>query len=224
MKILGKETRRNSTSMLVLYVVDSLDSEYTVSIKNSFFKSQEAYKKHIYTNGTTEKISSYEEKEYLKINFKLNDGDWLIIEEENTFSMYISEPYCGPIKVHDKKVQKLIDNEYHHCRERINSKREFAKDIGIVSRRLNIPFQIVLAFKGNEELLKQLIKNIEQTIENELYNNNFLMELLSSKELQDRVKALQHFGITNVPSFQADKLAEYLLECLKAQKVIRRYG
>lgn len=223
MKVLGKETCRNSTRTFVLYVVDKLDSVFTVSIKNSFFKSGEAYKKNIYTNGTTEKLFSKEEKGSLKINFKLHDGDWLIIEEEKTFFMYISEPYCGPVKLYDKNAQKFIDKEYLRCRERINSKREFAKEMGVVSRRLNIPFSIVLAFKGNEELLKQLIKNIEQAIENKLYNNESLMASLSSKEFDESVRALQYFGITNVPIYQAEKLAEYLLECLKAKKVIRRY-
>lgn len=224
MKILGTETRRNVNSMFNLYVVDSLDEAHTITVKKRVFNNADAYKKYIFTNGSAEKMSSKKTKNGCIVTFTIHDGDWLIImDSNNEVSMYISEQYCGPIKVKNKDVQELIDQFYEHCRQRIDSKREFAKRIGFISRQLNLPFHIVLAFKGNEELLKQMVSNIESSIENRLYENENFMQLLASSNQTKRNKAIEVLGIMNVPEYQSDKIAQYLLECLENKKIIRRF-
>ena len=219
MTVLGREiARRNSDNgNFVLYVVDALNATYTIQSTKSLFK--DAYKRNLYTNGSVEKI----EEKNKKVSFKTSEADWLIIHDRNNIYMYISELYCAPIKVRDKKIQEMLDKEFPKMRERINSKRNFAKKMGLISRQKNIPFHIVMAFKGDEKLLDQLVSNVELAIEKQLYANEILMAELISKDFRERARALQYFGIENVPTYQAEKLAEYLSECLKEKKVIRRY-
>lgn len=223
MKILGTETRRNENVTFSLSVVDNLDSVYTVLVKNSFWNTADNYKRYIYTNGTAEKTSLKKDGEFCKVKFKVVDGDWLIIcTDMNNMVMYISEQYCGPVKVKNKKVQQVIDSSYEYCRERLESKRNFAKKMGAISRKLNMPFQIVLAFKGDEELLNQLMAGIENAIKNDLYDDANLMRSLASKHGEKREKAIRNLGVTFIPRYQSEKIAAYILECLVNKKIIRR--
>jgi len=223
-KIIGTETRRHSNKTFSLYLVDNLDSIYTINAKSGFWKNIDTYKKNVFTNGTTEKTFSNKNGEYCTVKFKVHNGDWLIItDENNNLIMYITEQYCGPVKLKNKYVQEVVDACYEHCKQRIESKREFAKEMGIISRRLNLPFQIVLAFKGNEELLQQMVHNIEVAIANKLYENKYFMEVLSGRNIKEREQAIQTLGISKVPEYQSEKIAKYLCECLEKQKVIRRF-
>lgn len=223
-KIIGTEKHRHENSTFFLYVVDNLDSIYTIYVKKGFFTNSDSYKKHVFTNGTTEKTFTEKAEKYCKVRFKVIEGDWLIMmDDNNNVSLYISEQYCGPIKVRNKTAQEIVDASYMYCRERLNSKREFAKEMGAISRRLNLPFQVVLAFKGNEELLRQMVRNIQNAINNHLYEDVKFMQALSGDCLEERIKAIEAFGIVKIPDFQSEKIASYLHECLENRKIIRRY-
>lgn len=224
MKILGTENHRNGNSKFSLYVVDELNSEFSVLVKSSLWLGVDNYKKNVFTNGIIEKTNIRKGSKYCKITFNVHEGDWLVVVDlYNNVSMYINEQYCGPVKIRNKKIQEMLDYEYNQCRERINSKREFAKRMGTISRKLNLPFSIVLAFKGDEELLIQLEDNINKAIENEWYKNNFLIMSLRSKDFRENSRGIQYFGITRVPEYQSEKIANYLYDCLEARRVIRRY-
>lgn len=224
MKVLGTETRRHSNKTFSLHLVDNLESIYTINVKSGFLKNADAYKKNVFTNGSIEKVFSLKNDTSIKVDFKVHNADWLImIDEHGKCVMYINEQYCGPVVVKNKYVQEMIDACYEHCKDRIESKREFAKEMGTISRRLNLPFQIVLAFKGNEELLAQMIQNVESAIYNKLYENKYFMEALSGNNQKERMQAIQTLGITNVPEYQSEKIAKYLADCLEKQKVVRRY-
>lgn len=224
MKIIGTANSRNENSVFSLSIVDKLDAIFTINVKVAFLQSTDSYKKRIFTNGKVEKIFSKKEDSYLRVDFKLYEGDWLVISnEDGSFYMYISDLYCGPIKVKNKNMQEIIDTNHSICRERIVAKKEFAKHIGEVSRQLNLPFNIVLALKGNEELLKQLVINIQTAIDVHMYDDVEFMQELASEDNNQKYKAIRKMGIMNIPSFQYDKIARYIKACLTKQRVIRRF-
>lgn len=224
MKIIGTANSRNENSVFSLSIVDKLDAIFTINVKVAFLQSADSYKKRIFTNGKVEKIFSKKEDSYLRVDFKLHEGDWLVISnEDGSFYMYISDLYCGPLKVRNRNVQEVIDANYSICRKRIDAKKEFAKHIGDVSRQLNLPFNIVLALKGDEELLKQLVENIQTAIDNRMYDDIEFMQALASEDNSQKYKAIKMMGIMNIPTFQYDKIARYIRVCLIKRRIIRRY-
>lgn len=224
MKIIGTETRRYSNKTFSLYLVDDFDAIYTVNVKKSFWSNSETYKKNIFTNGTIERVSIDKKEEVITAKFNVYNADWLIIvDQDGNWSMYITDQYCGPVIVKKKYVQDAIDNCYEHCRSRIDAKKDFAKEMGAISRRLNLPFHLVLAFKGNEEVLRQMVQKIELAIYNRLYENKYFMEELASTRQSNRMQALSNFGIEDIPGYQAEKIANYIYECLENQRLIRRF-
>lgn len=224
MKIIGTANSRNENSVFSLSIVDKLDAIFTINVKVAFLQSTDSYKKRIFTNGKIEKIFSQKEDSYLRVDFKVCEGDWLVIaNEDGSFYMYISDLYCGPLKVRNRNVQEVVDANYDLCRKRIDAKKEFAKHIGDVSRQLNLPFNIVLALKGNEELLRQLVENIQTAINNRMYEDTEFMQALASEDNSQKYKAIRRMGIMNIPTFQYDKIARYIRLCLYKRKIIRRF-
>ena len=223
MKILGTANSRDENFIFSLSIIDKLDSVYTINVKSVFLKSTDSYKRRIYTNGKIEKIFSAKENSYQRVDFKVNDGDWLILlNETGEVYMYISDQYCGPIKVRNRTVQKVVDDHYDLCRKRIDAKKEFAKHIGDVSKELNIPFNITLALKGNKELLNQLLINIQTAIDNRMYDDVEFMQALESEDNNKKYKAIRAMGIMNIPTFQYEKIAKYIRLCLYKRRIIRR--
>ena len=104
MKILGKETRRYNGKEFFLYVVDDINSIFSVSVKYKMWtNATDIYRKRIFTNGKTDKIFSSKENGCFKVDFKIIDGDWLAVyEETDVVRLYISEQYLGPIQVKNK--------------------------------------------------------------------------------------------------------------------------
>ena len=161
---------------------------------------------------------------YCKVKFKVIEGDYLVImDEHDNITIYITEQYVGQVQVKNKTVQTVIDEYYSTMRGRIDSKREFAREMGSISRRINIPFHIVMAFKGNEELLMQLVRNIEDAISKRRYEDKSFMAALCGNNFASRMKAVETMGITNIPEYQSEKIAKYLHECLEKRKIIRRF-
>ena len=223
MKILGTEKQKYANCLFSVNVVDSLDSSYTVLVKKNFFGSAD-YRKRAFTNGTLEKVFVENANAYCKVKFKVIDGDYLIVmDEHDNITIYITEQYVGPVQTKNKTVQTVIDEFYTTMRGRIDSKREFAREMGSISRRLNLPFHIVMAFKGNEELLMQLVRNIESANSNRLYEDKSFMAALSGNNFASRMKAIETLGITHIPEYQSEKIAKYLHECLEQRKIIRRF-
>ncbi len=224
MKILGTEKQKHADCLFSVNVVDSIDANYTTLVKKSFFSNSEAYKKRTFTNGKFEKVFVENTDAQCKVKFKVIDGDWLlIVDEQGNITMYITEQYVGPIETKNKAVQKVLEEHYEYCRNRIESKRDFAKEMGAISRRLNLPFQIVMALKGNEKLLNALTKNIEEAISDHLYEDRELMLKLASNNTETRMSAIESFGITKVPEYQTEKIAKYLHDCLSGRRVVRRF-
>ena len=223
MKILGTEKQKYANCLFSVNVVDSLDSSYTTLVKKSFFGSAD-YKKRTFTNGTLEKVFVENANAYCKVKFKVIEGDYLVImDEHDNITIYITEQYVGLVQVKNKTVQTVIDEYYSTMRGRIDSKREFAREMGSISRRINIPFHIVMAFKGNEELLMQLVRNIEDAISKCRYEDKSFMAALCGNNFASRMKAIETMGITNIPEYQSEKIAKYLHECLEKRKIIRRF-
>ena len=223
MKILGTEKQKYANCLFSVNVVDSLDSSYTTLVKKSFFGSAD-YKKRTFTNGTLEKVFVENANAYCKVKFKVIEGDYLVImDEHDNITIYITEQYVGLVQVKNKTVQTVIDEYYSTMRGRIDSKREFAREMGSISRRINIPFHIVMAFKGNEELLMQLVRNIEDAISKRRYEDKSVMAALCGNNFASRMKAIETMGITNIPEYQSEKIAKYLHECLEKRKIIRRF-
>ncbi len=223
MKILGTEKQKYANCLFSVNVVDSLDSSYTTLVKKSFFGSAD-YKKRTFTNGTLEKVFVENANAYCKVKFKVIEGDYLVImDEHDNITIYITEQYVGLVQVKNKTVQTVIDEYYSTMRGRIDSKREFAREMGSISRRINIPFHIVMAFKGNEELLMQLVRNIEDAISKRRYEDKSFMAALCGNNFASRMKAIETMGITNIPEYQSEKIAKYLHECLEKRKIIRRF-
>ncbi len=223
MKVLGTEKQKYANCLFSVNVVDSLDSNHTVLVKKSFFGSAD-FKKRTFTNGTLEKVFVENATAYCKVKFKVIDGDWLVVmDEHDNITIYITEQYVGAIQIKNKAVQAVIDEYYANMRGRIDSKREFAREMGAVSRRLNLPFHIVMAFKGNEEVLLQLVKNIEDANSRRLYEDKAFMAALSGNNFAARMKAIETFGISNIPDYQSEKIARYLYECLEKRKTVRRF-
>lgn len=223
MKILGTEKQKYANCLFSVNVVDSLDSSYTTLVKKSFFGSAD-YKKRTFTNGTLEKVFVENANAYCKVKFKVIEGDYLVImDEHDNITIYITEQYVGQVQVKNKTVQTVIDEYYSTMRGRIDSKREFAREMGSISRRINIPFHIVMAFKGNEELLMQLVRNIEDAISKRRYEDKSFMAALCGNNFASRMKAIETMGITNIPEYQSEKIAKYLHECLEKRKIIRRF-
>ncbi|MBR6688950.1 MAG: hypothetical protein IKL68_02925 [Clostridia bacterium] len=192
-------------------------------MKKSFFGSAD-YRKRTFTNGTLEKIFVENAAAYCKVKFKVIDGDWLVVmDEHDNLTLYITEQYVGPVTTKNKTVQAVIDEFYSTMRGRIDSKREFAREMGAISRRLNLPFHIVMAFKGNEEVLLQLVKNIEDANSRRLYEDKSFMAALGGSNFAARMEAIEAFGITNIPEYQSEKIAKYLYECLERRKTVRRF-
>jgi hypothetical protein len=222
-KILGTEKQKYANCLFSVNVVDSLDSSYTTLVKKSFFGSAD-YKKRTFTNGTLEKVFVENANAYCKVKFKVIEGDYLVImDEHDNITIYITEQYVGLVQVKNKTVQTVIDEYYSTMRGRIDSKREFAREMGSISRRINIPFHIVMAFKGNEELLMQLVRNIEDAISKRRYEDKSFMAALCGNNFASRMKAIETMGITNIPEYQSEKIAKYLHECLEKRKIIRRF-
>ena len=223
MKILGTEKQKYANCLFSVNVVDSLDSSYTTLVKKSFFGSAD-YKKRTFTNGTLEKVFVENANAYCKVKFKVIEGDYLVImDEHDNITIYITEQYVGQVQVKNKTVQTVIAEYYSTMRGRIASKREFAREMGSISRRINIPFHIVMAFKGNEELLMQLVRNIEDAISKRRYEDKSFMAALCGNNFASRMKAIETMGITNIPEYQSEKIAKYLHECLEKRKIIRRF-
>ena len=223
MKILGTEKQKYANCLFSVNVVDSLDSSYTTLVKKSFFGSAD-YKKRTFTNGTLEKVFVENANAYCKVKFKVIEGDYLVImDEHDNITIYITEQYVGQVQVKNKTVQTVIDEYYSTMRGRIDSKREFAREMGAVSRRLNLPFHIVMAFKGNEDVLLQLVRNIEDAISKRRYEDKSFMAALCGNNFASRMKAIETMGITNIPEYQSEKIAKYLHECLEKRKIIRRF-
>ncbi len=223
MKILGTEKQKYANCLFSVNVVDSLDSFYTTLVKKGFFGSAD-YKKRTFTNGTLEKVFVENANAYCKVKFKVIEGDYLVIMDENdNITIYITEQYVGLVQVKNKTVQTVIDEYYATMRGRIDSKREFAREMGAISRRINIPFHIVMAFKGNEELLMQLTRNIEDAISQRRNEDKSFMSALGGNNFAARMKAIETLGITNIPEYQSEKIAKYLHECLEKRKIIRRF-
>ena len=142
MKILGTEKQKYANCLFSVNVVDSLDSSYTTLVKKSFFGSAD-YKKRTFTNGTLEKVFVENANAYCKVKFKVIEGDYLVImDEHDNITIYITEQYVGLVQVKNKTAQTVIDEYYSTMRGRIDSKREFAREMGSISRRINIPFHI----------------------------------------------------------------------------------
>ena len=223
MKILGTEKQKYANCLFSVNVVDSLDSSYTTLVKKSFFGSAD-YKKRTFTNGTLEKVFVENANAYCKVKFKVIEGDYLVImDEHDNITIYITEQYVGLVQVKNKTVQTVIDEYYSTMRGRIDSKREFATEMGSISRRINIPFHIVMALRGNEELLMQLVRNIEDAISKRRYEDKSFMAALCGNNFASRMKAIETMGITNIPEYQSEKIAKYLHECLEKRKIIRRF-
>ena len=223
MKTFGTEKQKNANCLFSVNVVDSIDSTYTALVKKTFFGNAD-YKKRVFTNGTLEKTFVESAETYCKVKFKVIDGDWLVIMDEyDNITLYVTEQYVGPIQTKSKVAQKYIDEFYARLRQRIDSKRDFAREMGTISRRLNLPFHIVLAFKGNEELLNQLVVNIEDAINRQLYENRSFMASLVCGQYEERVKAIETLGILKIPDYQSEKIGKYLFDCLEKRKVVRRY-
>lgn len=223
MKILGTEKQKYANCLFSVHVVDSLDSTHTVLVKKNFFGSAD-YKKRAFTNGSLEKVFVENAAAYCKVKFKVIDGDYLVImDEHDNITIYITEQYVGPVQTKNKTVQTVIDEYYNTLRGRIDSKREFAREMGAISRRLNLPFHIVMAFKGNEDVLLQLVRNIEDANARRLYEDRNFMMALNGNNFAARMEAIKMFGITNIPEYQSEKIAKYLYECLEKRRTIRRY-
>ncbi len=223
MRILGTEKQKYANCLFSVNVVDSLDSNHTVLVKKNFFGNAD-FKKRTFTNGTLEKVFVENATAYCKVKFKVIDGDYLVVmDEHDNITIYITEQYVGPVQIKNKTVQTVIDEFYTTMRGRIDSKREFAREMGAISRRLNLPFHIVMAFKGNEDVLVQLVKNVEDAISRRLYDDRSFMLALGGKNFAERMRAIKEFGITHIPEYQSEKIATYLYECLEKRKIVRRF-
>jgi hypothetical protein len=49
------------------------------------------------------------------------------------------------------------------------------------------------------------------------------MAALSGNNFAARMKAIEDFGINNIPDYQSEKIARYLCDCLEKRKTVRRF-
>lgn len=87
-----------------------------------------------------------------------------------------------------------------------------------VGKKLGIPYSFVARCHANEEYLANAVKNIRAIVEYAVPVNE---DLLVSDNWDARDAELQRLGFGSFPDFMPST-AEYLLECLKAGKLIKK--
>lgn len=208
------------------------DKIFSVYVKKGIFKHSSSYKKQIYTNGklgkdicekyvSDESNSNDAKAVVVKVDFKVSDADWLVISHENgAFEMYIKELYCGAIKIKDKKIQQFVQEKYNECVNRKDNKLDFARSCTEIARKLHIPYDIVMVFKGNEKALACFINNINTAIANHKYEDAEFMKLLKSNDNNMLGRAIKSMGVLDLPTYRYEKIANYITQCLENRKII----
>ena len=226
MKVLGKEFNRTGERAFELYLVDCIDKadKFVKLQKKNMFGKTVKLSKYVHTNGEIEVVSQHErlDGKFTEVMFYLKGADWYLRIEEEAVQLFVKEGYKGEIKTTNRSINEILKKYYEPAMGRIVNKRNFARKISSIARRSRLPFELVLAFKGDEEALVHFIKSVERAIDNCFYADSKTMEMLVSSYAAERIRSFENIGLVVPRKYEHGslKIGKYVYECFRDRKII----
>jgi len=227
MKIWGKGFQRLDETDFELYLVDDITA--ADQFVHIFEKKGWGYipklSKIVYTDGKLIVISKRKvvDGSCVEVKYALDGSSWFLKYEKNSLQLYVKLNYEGNIITDNKEIDCFLDKHYRQVREVIISKKRFAQNASKLAFQLNLPFEIVMALKGDKYNLDKFVATVEKAIEHCFYADRTNMQNLISKSYQVRQRALEYIGIY-VPEnclVNSFKIGRYVYDCLDERKIIR---
>ena len=225
MKVRGEEIRNFANLTFELYLVDEIaESDVFVQILGNSEKSNKL-SRVVYTNGKIEIISKRGilDNSKLEVKYKLERAGWLVIYENDVIQLFVKEEYDKKVRTKNRRINSVIKRYYDNMKERILDKRFFAEDMDFLASFMDLPFEIVLSFKGNIEDLDLFVTTIENAIKNCFYADGETMKKLIHESHAVRMQAFEFMGLYIPEEYLkvSFRIGKYVYDCMKAQRIIR---
>ena len=223
MKVIAREHERDKQKV-ELYIVNKLSKkEVFVELIPDFH--EEKLHDIIYTNGHIADVSYTKRVGNLyEVIYSLVNADYVIKKvSTDTVQIFVTEGYFGKIKVKDRKINKIIKKHYTKLYDRILNKQEFAKQMTIEAKEINLPFGVVLAFKADRIALNNLVRSVERSIDDYFYKDSITMQNLLSESQQVRIQTLDYMGLEIPEEYLKNslKISKFVHDCLKSRRILR---
>lgn len=226
MKVLGKVCERLEGKDFELYLVDDIacSDEYVQIFEKNTIGRVPRLNKTIYTDGKTEIVSKRNvvEGKCVEVIFNLKNSTWFLKHEKDNMQLYVKSSYEGDIKTSNKEINIFLAKHYHECRNVILARKQFAQGITSLAMDMDLPFELVLAFRGNQEAVDNFIDTVKKAIDNCFSSDSKSMQKLTSKYHSERQAAFEYIGLCVPETYlgKSLKIARYAYDCLEERKII----
>lgn len=223
MKVWGKNIGRLEDKNFELYLVEDIgiDDEFSQVLygdENANLKS------HVYTDGQIVIISDKTDPEdsAREVRYKLLLANWIVKCNEDLLQVYVKGNYLDQIRTRNSKIDSFLSKYYNRCRNIIIDKKKFAKEMGKLACDFNLPFELVLSFKGDKKALEEFVKTVENAIRSCFYADSQRMRNLVDRDSAVRCKTFEYMGLY-VPEeymLKSYQIGEYVYKCLLQRKIL----
>ena len=223
MNIISIESKKYKNTNFKLAIVESIrpKDEFLHFVKANGLGKAINLTEQVYTDGQIHIISETPRDKFVAVCFKLLKANWILKKENNSVELYVVDGYTGYIHIQDNYLREVVSNCYEHCIERIKNKREYAKKINEIARNLNLPFNVVLAFKGDEESIKQFISSLTKRLNSNRLSNMSILRKLNSNSYESKCKALKKLNILFPNKAKpVEDISKYALDCLRSKRIL----
>lgn len=227
MKVWGKEFRRLEEKNFELYLVDDIKSydEFVQILNKNSWGFVPRLGKIIHTDGSILVVSRREvtECDYVEVKYLLQAANWFLVYEKDRIQLFVKSKYEGNVHTKNKEINSFLNKYYSKCRDVIISKKQFAREMSKIASKLNLPFDLVMAFRGDENTIEIFIDTVKKAVERCLYLDSENMQKLISKSHDSRQAALEFMKIYVPREYMGNSLriGQYVYNCLESIKVIK---
>ncbi len=226
LKILGKEFKRIDDKDFELYLVDEIknDDEFVQILDKNLFGLVQKLSKFIYTDGQI-KVISQRDRLYHKcaeVRYKFESANWYLKKDQDNIQLYVKADYESDIKTGNKDIDNFIAKHYMVLKNIIQSKKQFARDMSKLAYALNLPFELVMCFRGDEESISQFVDTVRKAIAHCFYADSLTMKKLISYSSEERQEIFDYIGLYVPKTYmeKALKIGKYAYNCLEKREII----